>query len=447
MVPTKIISERGEVAFEKFCTEHGLVRVPIRSNLNNYLAAQRYVKPAWTPQEFSGKSDVACPDGCGMCARHEQHLCMPIVEITGRCDLACPICLVDAGHTRDMTPDEFSHLLDSLIRAERQIDVLNISGGEPLLHPQLLQLIDMALNRPGIIRVSVSTNGLRLLKDAHLARELRARNVVVSLQCDGFSEHAYTRLRGRALLDEKRRILELLGELGVTTSLAMTVAASVNDDQFRPMLDYLFNHEHVVSLMLQPMAFVGRGAAVSIPKRMTLPDVVVALGAARHPSVRAEDFLPLPCSHPLCFSLAFYLMLKDGNAASVNRLIHASTMLDALANRTIFGLDADEHARLKEMIYELWSGPAGAAPDAPAVMKVLSEILRELSSNCSCFDPRKAFAQSERRMKSIFIHAFQDADTFDLARVRKCCNAYPQPDGSLIPVCVNNVLRRRNVCV
>jgi 7,8-dihydro-6-hydroxymethylpterin dimethyltransferase len=47
-------------------------------------------------------------------------------------------------------------------------------------------------------------------------------------------------------------------------------------------------------------------------------------------------------------------------------------------------------------------------------------------------------------VKSIFIHAFQDADTFDLARVRRCCNAYAQPDGKLIPACVHNVLGRRS---
>ena len=52
------------------------------------------------------------------------------------------------------------------------------------------------------------------------------------------------------------------------------------------------------------------------------------------------------------------------------------------------------------------------------------------------------FTLFERRVKSVFIHAFQDAETFDLARVRRCCQAYPQPDGSLVPACVRNVLRR-----
>jgi len=60
------------------------------------------------------------------------------------------------------------------------------------------------------------------------------------------------------------------------------------------------------------------------------------------------------------------------------------------------------------------------------------------------FDPRTAFGLAERRVKSIFIHAFQDAATFDLARIRRCCQAYPQPDGRFVPACAQNVRRRRS---
>jgi hypothetical protein len=116
--------------------------------------------------------------------------------------------------------------------------------------------------------------------------------------------------------------------------------------------------------------------------------------------------------------------------------------MDSLANRTVFGLDSEEQENLKDMIYEIWSGPAGTAPDSEAVMETLRRILDEMS--CSCFDPRKAFTIAERHIKSIFIHAFQDAETFDLSRVRRCCQAYPQPDGKLIPACVHNVLGRNN---
>ena len=452
LVPAKIVSDGGDVFFRKFCPEHGESVVFVRSDTADYLRTLRYVKPAWVPREFAGNAAADCPRGCGFCDRHEQHLCLPIIEITGRCDLACPACIVNAGGGRDMTLAEFRRILDGIQRAERQVDLLNISGGEPLLHPELLAMVDDALARPCVVRVSISTNGLRLLSEPHLLGELHARNVCISLQLDGFAERPYEVLRGRRLLADKRRILDLLAAEGISTSLTMTAAGGVNDDQFGPMLDYLFSHEHVVSMMVQPLAFAGRGAALAgntranttvrpygKVKRLSIPDVVRLLNDAGHSAVSADDFVPLPCGHPLCFSLAFYLVAGTGRIVPFAKLVRAGELLDALSNRVFFGLEPGEYEQLRAMVYDLWSGPAGSLPDSEAVIDTIRGLLRR--TGCCGFDPRKLFAAAERRVKSIFIHAFQDADTFDLARARRCCNAYPQPDGRLVPACVRNVLR------
>ena len=372
-----------------------------------------------------------------MCSRHEQHLCMPIVEITARCDLDCPICLVEAGQNWEMTLADFQRVLDGLIRAERQVDILTLSGGEPLIHPRILSFLDEVASRPEIVRTSISTNGLALLREPDLIDGIARRNAVISLQFDGFDDEVYRTLRGRPLRDDKLRILDLLAEAGVTTSLTLTLAGGVNEQELAPILEYFFAHRHVVSLMIQPVAFVGRAVGMEgRAARLTIPDVIRLLGDTG--KVGVDDFAPLPCSHPLCFSLAYFLMLDGGGMMPVNRLVQADGLMDALSNRTVFGLEADEHERLKDMIYELWSGPAGTGPDGQAVLDTLRGILEELS--CACFDARQAFTTAERRVKSIFIHAFQDADTFDLARVRRCCNAYPQADGRLIPACAHNVL-------
>ena len=187
----------------------------MRADVDDYLRSLRYVKPAWVPREFAGDAAAACPDGCGFCSRHEQHLCMPIVEITSRCDLACPVCLVDAGRAvgHDAAPN-WPGFSTRSIAAERQIDVLNLSGGEPLVHPELLGLVDEALRRPEIVRVSISTNGLALLAEPELLEQLRERNVVVSLQFDGFRDEIYEMLRGRPLLAEKLRLLDVLRAVG-----------------------------------------------------------------------------------------------------------------------------------------------------------------------------------------------------------------------------------------
>jgi len=441
LIAAKVVTDGSDVYYHSVCPAHGPSERFVRSDVGEYLRAQRYVKPAWVPRQFSGRDDVPCPAGCGFCRRHEQHVCLPIVEITSRCDLACPICLTDAAGDEDMTVEQFGVILDGLIAAEGQVDVLNLSGGEPLMHPGLVGLLDEALRRPEIVRVSVSTNGLALLTRADLLDALKQRNVAVSLQFDGFNDDVYTQLRGRPLLEEKLATLDRLAEWDIPTSLTVTAAAGVNDDQFGGLLDLLFGRDHVISMMIQPLAFAGRAAALTGRMgRLTLPDVVRLLGAAGDPRVVSSDFVPLPCSHPLCFSLAYYLMLDGGGSAALSRLVDAPTMMDTLANRGVFGLDPGDHTRLTDLVYDLWSGPAGSVPDAGAVLATLRGILDE--ATCECFDPRRVFTIAERKIKSIFIHAFQDAETFDLARCRRCCNAYPQPDGRLMPVCVYNVLHR-----
>jgi uncharacterized radical SAM superfamily Fe-S cluster-containing enzyme len=342
-----------------------------------------------------------------------------------------------------MSIDQFSSIIDKLICAEGQIDILNISGGEPLLHPRLLGIIDEALSHPEVVRVSISTNGLALLDQPTLAEKLRRRNVVISLQFDGFNDRVYEILRGRGLLKQKLDILNLLSEQDIATSLTMTAADQLNTDQFPQIIDYLFSHPNAISLMIQPLSFSGRGSDLGGQiGRLTIPDITRILGEISDKRVGTSDFIPLPCSHPLCFSVAFYLVLDDGSTVSLNQLVEASKMMDSLANRTVFGLDSDEQENIRDMIYQIWSGPAATVPDSRAVMTTLRSIIDELSS--SDFDPRNAFTIAERHVKSIFIHAFQDSETFDLARARRCCQAYPQPDGRLIPACIHNVLGRRS---
>ncbi len=442
LVPTKVLGMHGNVYFEKFCPAHGTSLVFVRADAEEYLRTLHYVKPATKPFINHGRDDLPCPTGCGFCDRHEQHLCLPIIEITQGCDMACPICLVDAKGSDRLSVEEFSFILDELLKAEPQIDVLNLSGGEPLTHPDLLALLDIALKRPEIVRVSISTNGLRLLEEPRLLAELKARNVVVSLQFDGSEDRIYRTLRGRPLGKEKQSMLDKLSAYDITTSLTMTVARNVNEDAVGSVIEMLFTVPNIVSCMLQPMVYGGRGRNLPVPeKRLTIPDIAKLLAASG--KVDAGDFTPLPCCHPACFSLAFYLLLNDGGHVSLGKILDAPRRLDAIANKAIFGLDEQGHEEIKTLIYDLWSGPAAANPESEAVLKTVRTLLKEISKGSS-FDPRAAFSVSERKIKSVFIHAFQDVDTFDLARVRRCCNGYPQKDGRVIPACVQNVLRRRN---
>jgi len=63
-------------------------------------------------------------------------------------------------------------MLDCVVRNEGQPDVVQISGGEPTIHPDFFAVLDMAKARP-IKHLMVNTNGVRIAQDADFARRLK----------------------------------------------------------------------------------------------------------------------------------------------------------------------------------------------------------------------------------------------------------------------------------
>lgn len=461
LIPAQVRIEDGSVWFHKICPEHGFQKARVYGDADAYLALGDYHSPATVPREFATESK-GCPDSCGLCPDHEQHVCLPILEITDYCNLECPVCLVENPGKRHLTREEVAPVLDALIRSEGRIDVLNLSGGEPTVSPHFRDIVEECLSREEILRVSVSTSGNILARDGDLLRFLAERRVIISLQFDGVTEDVYLKLRGKPLLVEKLGLIDACAELDAPMSLTATVAKGINDHQVGAIADILFEHDHILSAMFQPTAYNGNGAHMERPlDATTTPDVIAALEGAGKGAVAAEDFSPLPCSHPACFSLSFYLKSEEGRFLPIKRLLSSERYLGLIQNRAIFGTDADSFQQVTDAVYDIWAGfppiegsgvtPAsgGCEPGAPCgcnpfmseeALKAIRKLLT--TATTGGYSPRKAIETGERAVKSIFIHQFMDPDTFDLARVRKCCQVYPQPDGRLMPACVFNNLRR-----
>jgi uncharacterized radical SAM superfamily Fe-S cluster-containing enzyme len=435
----KLFCRDEDVFADKFCAKcqtHSTAL--ISGSAEDYFNRREVVKPALIPNAFAGDNTKPCPQGCGFCSRHEQHLCMPIVEITHRCNMRCPICLNSSGinDVPDMTITEFSFVIDKLIETEEQIDILNISGGEPLLHPELLSMIDLALAEEKIVRVSISTNGLALLEHPKIVKELKKRDVVISLQFDGFDDSANTKMRGREMAVSRHKILALLRSHNLYMSLVFTLC-EWNSQALESTLKILQDYDNVLSLMIQPLSFTGRAADLQT-QRITMDIALTLLDRFGAPIVKSADFAALPCSHPACFSLAYYLKLAPGRLIPLNRLIDEKTLLSNAANKVVFGLNASEHEELKDLVYRIWAENSNEADEICAVLKRLLKNYQASDCACKCFNPRRAFNLMEREIKSIYIHAFMDRGNFELSRVRRCCQTYAQGDGRFIPCCVRN---------
>lgn len=432
-VHARIVEREDQIFLQKHCPEHGCTEALISSDAGWYRDSRAYVKPGQRPLAFSIDTFQGCPDSCGLCPEHMQHTCLPVIEITTACDMDCPICLKAPDRPVHMTVEAFDYVLEQLFRCEEKVHVINLSGGEPTLHPRLGSLLKRA-NKRGVMQTSVSTNGNRLLHDPSLRALFRESGAIVSLQFDGFSSKAYTYLRGQDLLQRKRQIIDLLEKEDITYTLVATIVKDVNDDQITDITDFFFESK-ALSLMFQPATYTGRAADLFAPcRRATIPDVVHEIEKSSY--VTPEDFNPLPCAHFSCFALSYYFHIEGTRYLSMKEFLGLEDYLSVISNRTLPGLDYQGYSKIREKIYDVWSAADSSANDMQ-VLRRIRDILREMST--TSFSPRRAFSLGTASMKSIFIHQFMDAETLDFGRLIKCCNHYARGDGRLMPMCSANV--------
>jgi len=435
------VAEEGRVLLVKWCPEHGATRTLISSDLEWYLASLRYVKPATPPLKLAVEAWEGCPQSCGLCPQHQQHTCVPILEITDRCNLDCPVCLVHGAVRPELSVADVRHIVDRLLEAEGLVNLLTLSGGEPTLHPDFLAVVD-EVRRPQIGVVSVSTNGVALAADPDLALALRDRGVVISLQLDGGGADVASALRGRpGLAATQRELIERLLAIRAPLSLTVTVARGVNEHALAEILD-LFLAEDILSVMIQPLAHLGRASAEigrEVLDVVMIPEVIGRLAAASRGRLATSDFTPLPCSHPSCFALTYLLRTADGGIVPLPRLLDASAYLDVIKNQALLATDRETLTVARDALYSLWSA-SGAIPHRDSVLRSVRQLLLELDRLGPGAAHRDVLEVGLRSVKSIFIHHFMDRASFDLARAVKCCNHYPQVDGRLIPVCIRNNL-------
>lgn len=439
----------GKVYLRKQCPSHGQSEALISGDADWFLRSLSYVKEGSVPLKHSTEAEKGCPDDCGLCPDHEQHSCLPIIEITNHCNLECPICIVQNKHNYDMSLEEFGAILDGLVEKEGQLETINLSGGEPTMHPRFFELLDMAVAKKEIARVSISTNGLRCATDYAFCEELAKRKVYVSLQLDAMSNPALRVLRGggdhRAA---RERALTNLERAGVRTTIVSTVAKGINDHLIGECIDLLYSRDFILSLTFQPAAYTGFGGAHFAPHDpmnvVTIPDVVRAAAEQTGGKLAKSDFLPLPCSHPSCFALTYLLKTDDGYTP-FPRFLELEKYLDILANRGTIRPDERFEETIKETIDEMWTS-AGQVPDAAKILSSLKRAIHLMYPEDRALELQERLHIGESLVKTVFIHAFMDVHTFEVDRIKKCCTHYALPDGRLMPGCAyNNLYRDRDV--
>jgi uncharacterized radical SAM superfamily Fe-S cluster-containing enzyme len=431
LVEAKIIVRGKRVYFRKHCPEHGTFEDFVCSDVA-YYDRHEFDQPARLPRVFGTKPEKGCPYDCGLCTEHEQHTCIALVEITSNCNLKCPMCFAESGPGgQHIDFETYTRMVDRYVYLEGSADVLQISGGEPSLHPDLVRMVRYAYQKP-ISAVMINTNGIRLARDRQLAEALAPMRdkLEIYLQFDGLENRTYSTLRGEDLLETKLAALEIIRCHDLRCTLVCTVDHNTNMHELGRIVRFGLDRPFVRGASFQLATYCGRHLdPMNLENRATMPDVVQAIVEQTEGLLEGSDFYPLPCAHPNCHMMA-YLYRGESRVVPISRIIDVRKHLDLIANSMVY-----TPARARLLVAQYFEkaggcgcGPKGCASPDPSLDEFVVKALAEKLTGSDVF--------------RIVLTAFLDVHNFDTRRVMKCCLAHLLPSGHLVPFCAYNTLYR-----
>ena len=406
-------AEKDGVYLDKSCPEHGSFSALIwEGNLASYTAWNRENRAVDPPREGRAPSK-GCPLDCGLCTEHLRKGCCVLLEVTKRCDLRCPVCFASAGEGEDMSMSEIARQYDWLMAHGGPFNI-QLSGGEPTVRDDLGEIIRLGREK-GFSFFQLNTNGLRLAAEKDYARELKAAGLnTVFLQFDALDDKVYEILRGRALLEQKKRCVENCAAAGLGVVLVPVIAAGVNEAQLWPLVEYaLENSPAVRGVHIQPLSYFGRCALERPARPLTIPAVLRLLETQSGGRLHAADFSGGGAENPYCSFHAAYRIQSDGSLKPLPRRDEGGSCCTA-----------SDDSRVS--VAEQWSGESCCCGGGE------SEL-----SETSAFD--EFLSEVRRRTFTVSGMVFQDAWNLDLERLRRCHICEADARYGMVPFCAYNL--------
>lgn len=437
-VEAKIVFKDERVYMDKWCPVHGTERVLMADDVGYYrLCREVFVKPPEMPKVFATPMRHSCPYDCGLCPDHMQHSCLAVVEITDHCNLRCPTCYAASGPERltHRSFDEVLAMLDAVVASEGQADVVQISGGEPTLHPRLFDILDAAKARP-IRHLMLNTNGIRIAQEPGFAERLAtyAPGFEVYLQFDSLQREPLMDLRGADLRRIRQDALDRLNALKLSTTLVMTVKRGINDEEIGDVIRFAAAQPCVRGVTLQPVQDAGRTEAYDPAQhRLTVSEIRRRI-VEQSGLFTAEDVVPVPCN-PDTLAMAYAVRTGSGEEANgiaglqpLTRFLDPRTLVEAAGNTIVFERDP----QLKDQVFKLFS--TNHSPESQA--SCLSELM--------CCLPQIAAPAGLDYSKvfRVLVVQFMDARGLDIRALKKSCIHMAQPDGRMVPFESHNIFYR-----
>ncbi len=175
------------------------------------------------------------------------------ISITQRCNLRCPYCHREgqvASPSTEMAKDEIVRIVG--IAVGLGISRVKLTGGEPLLHPDILDIVKGLAELRGLKDLSMTTNGKNLASWAKGLHENGLSRVNISIP--SLDAETYYSLMGGDLRDVFKGIRAAVDANLFPVKLNMLVLKNVNEHEIPKMISFAEQTNTILQLIeLEPL--------------------------------------------------------------------------------------------------------------------------------------------------------------------------------------------------
>ncbi len=470
IIKATLYSDGGKVWIKKNCARHGDFKDIFYGDVDLYLRSEDlWFGDGRGIENPAIRKATRCPSQCGLCNMHMSHSGLPIIDLTNRCNLTCPVCFANAnaaGYLYEPSFDEVVKMLETIAGQKPvKADRVQFSGGEPTVRPDFLDIVrktkEMEFNY-----VQVNTNGIKMadLDFARASKEAGVHNLY--LQFDGLSDDIYKKTRSKSLLACKLQAIENCRKVNMDVVLVVTMVKGYNDHQVGDIVRFAAENNDVISgIAFQPVSFVGRFSQTSrLEKRYTLGDLARDIQDQTGYIDMQRDWMPIGITsaisklatalsgkqeftatlHPHCSQGAYFYIGDDGDVKPISEFIDIELFLKDLIelSRKVKPSRFALFSKVK-IFYKLRKHfKAERAPKG-----LTFDLFLESLEGYQDKNKRRIFGVEEKT-RHFFVAGmhFMDAYNFSVERVMRCVVHYPDPEGHLYPFCAYNgapVYRKR----
>jgi len=155
------------------------------------------------------------------------------IAVIEQCNLRCTYCMPEEGvrfKEKDMVlhSEEILRVVDVLARMG--VRKVRYTGGEPLVRPDIVEIVERTVQTPGVKAVHMTTNGLLFPK---YAKDLRAAGLLgVNISLDSLHEDKFQQITRRSGLDKVLESIDLAVELGFPrVKINVVLMRGFNEDE------------------------------------------------------------------------------------------------------------------------------------------------------------------------------------------------------------------------